>query len=180
MALILSHGKNGLWAISEGGIALAAPASAAEIQNAGNNTAFVRTEYSENAVSYFDDIVAAFSPDDLLSPLTRDGAINSARSITQKQLELARDTVIHTAVSTGLVPAAMPATNDGWGNGLLYTRNTVTVCGAAAGPNAFTLTSLAKIIRRRTRGLCPSRISRKRQHLLLYEKTHRSGDMSSG
>ena len=86
MAVILSHGKNGLWAISEGGIALAAPASAAEIQNAGNNTAFVRTEYSENAVNYFDDIVAAFSPDDLPSPLTRDGAINSARSITHADM----------------------------------------------------------------------------------------------
>ena len=142
VAVILSHGKNGLWAISEGGIALAAPASAAEIQNAGNNTAFVRTEYSENAVNYFDDIVVAFSPDDLLSPLTRDGAISSARSITQTQLELARDTQIHTAVSTGLVPVAFAAINDGWGNPLLYTRNTVTVCGAAAGPNAFTLTSL--------------------------------------
>ena len=89
----------------------------------------------------FDDIVVAFSPDDLLSPLTRDGAINSARSITQKQLELARDTVIHTAVSTGLVPVALAAINDGWGNALLYTRNTVTVCGAAAGSDAFTLTS---------------------------------------
>lgn len=142
VVVILSHGKNGLGAISEGGIALAAPASAPELQNAGNNTAFVRTDYSENAGNYFDDIVVAFSPDDLLSPLTRDGAINSARSVTQKQMELARDTVIHTAVSTGNVPVALTATNDGWGNGLLYTQNTVAICGAAAGANAFTLTSL--------------------------------------
>jgi prepilin-type N-terminal cleavage/methylation domain-containing protein len=142
VAVIVSHGKNGLGAISEGGIALDAPTSAQELQNAGNNTAFVRTDYSENAGNYFDDIVVAVSPDDLLSPLTRDGAINSARSVTQKQMELARDTVIHTAVSTGNVPPNMTATNDGWGNGLLYTPNTVAVCGAATPPNAFTLTSL--------------------------------------
>jgi prepilin-type N-terminal cleavage/methylation domain-containing protein len=142
VAVIVSHGKNGLGAISEGGIALDAPASPQELQNAGNNTAFVRTDYSENAANYFDDIVVAFSPDDLLSPLTRDGAINSARSISQQQIELARDTVIHTAVSTGNVPVAMTATNDGWGKVLLYTRNTAVVCGAAAGANAFTITSL--------------------------------------
>jgi prepilin-type N-terminal cleavage/methylation domain-containing protein len=142
VAVIQSHGKNGLGAISEGGIALAAPASPQELQNAGNNTAFVRADYSENAGNYFDDIVVALSPDDVLNPLTRDGAINSARSVTQKQMELARDTVIHTAVSTGNVPVAMTATNDGWGNALLYAPNTVAVCGAAAPPNAFTITSL--------------------------------------
>ena len=142
VAVIVSHGKNGFGAFSEGGVALAAPASAEEIQNAGNNTAFVRTDYSENPANYFDDIVVAFSPDDLLSPLTRDGAINSARSITQKQMELARDTQIHTAVSAGIVPGGMTPTNDGWGNGLLYTPNSVNVCGAPAGSSAFTITSL--------------------------------------
>ena len=142
VAVLVSHGKNGLGAISESGLALAAPASAEELQNAGNYTAFLRTDYSENPANYFDDIVLALSPDDLLSPLTRDGAINSARSITQKQMDLVRDTQIHTAVSTGIVPAGMTPTNDGWGNGLLYTQNNVNVCGAPAGANAFTITSL--------------------------------------
>ena len=142
VAVLVSHGKNGLGATSEGGLALTAPTSAEELQNAGNNTAFLRTDYSENPANYFDDIVLALSPDDLLSPLTRDGAINSARSITQKQMDLVRDTQIHTAVSTGIVPAGMTPTNDGWGNGLLYTQNNVNVCGAPAGANAFTITSL--------------------------------------
>ena len=142
VVVILSHGANRLGGFSETGAALAAPTSARELQNAGNNNAFVRSEYSTNDGNYFDDIVLVLSPDDLLGPPVKDGAIGSARAVTQKQLELSRDELVAKSVTAATVPPAMPAANDGWGNGLLYTLNNAPVCVPAVGLDAFTITSL--------------------------------------
>jgi prepilin-type N-terminal cleavage/methylation domain-containing protein len=138
VVVILSHGKNGVGAIGEDGTLLAAPTSAQEIQNAGNNNAFVRSDYSTVDANYFDDILLVLSPDDLLGPLVKDGAISSARAQSQKQMELSRDALIAQSVSSGLLPPPPLAVgNDGWGKALL----TASVCGAAAGATAFTITS---------------------------------------
>jgi type II secretory pathway pseudopilin PulG len=116
VVVILSHGKNGTGATAEDGTLLAAPTSAREIQNAGNNNAFVRSDYSTVDANYFDDILLALSPDDLLGPLVKDGAISSARAQTQKQMELSRDALIAQSVSSGILPPPPLAVgNDGWG-----------------------------------------------------------------
>ena len=80
VAVILSHGANRLGGFSETGAALAAPSSARELQNADNNNAFVRADYSTNVANYFDDIVRVLSPDDLLGPPIKDGAIRDAKA----------------------------------------------------------------------------------------------------
>jgi prepilin-type N-terminal cleavage/methylation domain-containing protein len=141
VVVIVSHGKNGLGGVGEDGTAFAAPTSAREIQNAGNNTAFVRADYSTVDANYFDDIVLAITPDDLLQPLVKDGALSSARANTQKQLELSRDALIAASVTSGNTPGAMTAATDGWGSGLVYARSVVAICGAAANLTAFTVTS---------------------------------------
>ena len=134
--------KNGGGAIGEDGTLLAAPTSAREIQNAGNNNAFVRSDYSTVDANYFDDILLALSPDDLLGPLVKDGAISSARAQTQKQMELSRDALIAQSVSSGILPPPPLAVgNDGWGKALVYAQVTASVCGAAAGATAFTIAS---------------------------------------
>ena len=141
VAVILSHGANGLGAFSETGTALAAATSAREVQNAGNNNAFVRSDYSTNDANYFDDIVLALRPDDLLGPLVKDGAISSARAVTQRQLEQIRDEFIAQILATGNIPAAPVAPNDVWGNALRFGMVAAAVCGPPAGRIAFTITS---------------------------------------
>lgn len=142
VAVILSHGANGLGAVSESGTVLAAATSAREIQNANPSSAFVRSDYSTADANYFDDILLAVSPDDVLGPLIKDGAISSARAVTQKQLERLRDELIAEIVSTGNVPAApAPPPNDVWGNALAYGMIPMAVCGPPAGRVAFTITS---------------------------------------
>ena len=142
VVVILSHGADRLGGFSETGAALAAPTSARELQNAGNCNAFVRADYLTNNGNYFDDILFVLSPDDVLGPLVKDGAISSARAVTQKQLELSRDELVAKSVTAGTVPLTMPAANDGCGNGLMYSGNNAAVCGAAAAVIGFTISSL--------------------------------------
>ncbi len=55
--VVLSHGPNGLGAISSGGAAVGAPTRANELENADNDTIFVSNGPIEVAGSEFDDVV---------------------------------------------------------------------------------------------------------------------------
>lgn len=82
--IIISHGGNGLGAYTRVGAEAARPTSNREIQNAiinatsnsvKTNLAFVNSDYSEVTTTYFDDIVMALSPAEVLAPLLAQGGV---------------------------------------------------------------------------------------------------------
>lgn len=142
IALVISHGPNAAGAYQSSGKPAPDPASAPEAQNADDDDAFVVRPYSERD-PVFDDQIIELPPDRLLAPLIRDGAIRSARAVTNEQFEVARDAVIAAIVNTaGAIPASSPAiVMDGWGSQLVYASNGSSICNTAAGTQAFSFRS---------------------------------------
>jgi hypothetical protein len=78
VAVVVSHGRNGLGAYTVGGTRNTMPAAADESSNLDADTAFVkRSVTTDDAASggAFDDIVLYLTPEDLLGPLFRDGTL---------------------------------------------------------------------------------------------------------
>ena len=83
--IIISHGRNGLGAYTGAGTAVGSlPTSAYELKNTIISTApstlktdvaFVNAAYSEGTSTYFDDIVMALTPADVLAPLLAQGGV---------------------------------------------------------------------------------------------------------
>jgi prepilin-type N-terminal cleavage/methylation domain-containing protein len=126
LVVLISHGENGFGAFTSTGGQVTAPTSAAEIENTNADVAFVK---GDPTAAGFDDVVFAWSPDDLLEPLARQGTVKSATATT---LETLRSSAI--AISNSMVngtvapnlyaipaasPVALPA--DAWGNAVVYT-----------------------------------------------------------
>ena len=155
VAVILSHGENGIGAYQASGTQIIPPAttSARELQNAapaGPLESFIQTNFSTKDASYFDDVVMALSPDDLLSPLTRTGALKSDRTIVNDKIARLKNALIGYLVSKGakdddycdflkassfLFPATLGFTNDAamdpWGNTIIYDPSKCAYSGAA-------------------------------------------------
>ena len=72
------------------------------------------SDYSTVDANYFDDILVALSPDDLLGSLVKDGAVSSTCAATQKQLELSRDTLTAQIITSGNIPAPPIAVANGF------------------------------------------------------------------
>jgi prepilin-type N-terminal cleavage/methylation domain-containing protein len=150
--ILISQGQNGAGAFVLGGGQLPAPTSAAEIENTDNNIAFLNTTQSANV---YDDIIYAWTPDDFLDPLARQGAIKSATTVTNDALRNTEAAIVNLMVnaataapSSSTIPAnaaalgllALP--NDGWGNALVYTAvGAGNVCAVPANGTVFTLKS---------------------------------------
>lgn len=90
---IISHGKNGLGTFTSKGTQNAPPAGTDELANVPNKTTwalptsstFYQREYTDNATAYgaygaFDDVAQFLNPNDLITPLTKDGALKSAEA----------------------------------------------------------------------------------------------------
>lgn len=160
---IISHGKNGFGAYLPSGSRAPLPTGANEQENTNADVNFVQADYSENATNPFDDIVAWLTPADLLSPLAKDGAIPSARSVTNDRYTLVRNTMVDYISRQPptppplrsipppplLMPTGVPATvlgipaiyaTDGWNQPFNYVQNLTSACTNATGP-AFTITS---------------------------------------
>jgi len=78
VAVVVSHGRNGLGAYTVGGTRNTMPAAADESSNLDADTAFVkRSVTTDDAASggAFDDLVMYLTPEDLLGPLFRDGTL---------------------------------------------------------------------------------------------------------
>ena len=143
VVVVMSHGENGFGAYTLTGTQLAAPTSPNETQNASVSEAFVKADYSNNAATAYDDVVLALSPDDLLGPLAQQGAVQSARAITNSQMQQFAATLSNYIIAHNgmLPPPPVPAPVDGWGSPLLYNPAVAKVCGAPPGATAFTLSS---------------------------------------
>jgi prepilin-type N-terminal cleavage/methylation domain-containing protein len=149
VVVLLSHGENGWGGYTSTGGQLPAPTDPLETENVDANVAFIK---GNPVASGYDDQVFAWAPDDLVEPLTRQGAIKSAAAVTTDTLRNSAAAVSNFMVnnvappSTYVVPLASPVAlpPDAWGNPLAYST-TVSgnqLCGLAAGTVVFTVKSL--------------------------------------
>ena len=144
IAIVLSHGPNAMGAFQQSGQQTNLPSSALELENTNSDEMFVLARYSEND-PVFDDTMLVLTPDMLLASLIRDGAIRSARAVTNDQLQALSDAAVAFVLNnSGTLPTAAPiALNDGWSTALTYTKNlaVTTVCGTADATVVFTIES---------------------------------------
>ena len=104
---IISHGKNGLGAVTSKGTQNAPPAGTDELANVPNKTTwalpasstFYQREYTDNATAYgaygaFDDVALTLNPNDLITPLVKDGALKSAEAQWAEQIAIINNTLI--------------------------------------------------------------------------------------
>ena len=154
--VIVSHGSNGLGAFTSKGYRNALPANGTdERQNAPDTsvnsppgwvapsliavvpptlpnpsiTALIIRDRTETPAP-FDDVVLAIRPNDLLSPIVKDGALKSAEALIQEQLATVRDVAIAQMLSNACnpVPVSTFTTNyspsglplDPWGSTIVY------------------------------------------------------------
>ena len=156
VVVLLSHGENGAGAfVATSGTALDAPTAAAELENTDADVAFVNSVTG----AAFDDSVFYWSPDDLIGPMSRDGAMKSAASLSQDALRVSEAAVTNHIVATSTPgppgTATAPATfslatigygppNDGWQQPIIYIKNMAVgdICSHATGTeSAFTVRS---------------------------------------
>lgn len=164
VAVIVSHGKNGLGAYTTKGTRNDQPAAgteertnapdAAAIPGVWNPPSTVPTVaptlpdpgiaviVSRDRTDTFDDIVLAIRPNDFLQPLIKDGALKSAEAQVQEGLIAVRDLAIAQLLGNSCTTAAMPAATrpiDPWGQTIDYSIVSAVPLAAstAAGVTAF-------------------------------------------
>lgn len=145
VAVIVSHGKNGLGAYTVKGTRNDQPAGGTEERiNAPDAAALpgpwappstvatvaptlpdpgTAVIVSRDRTDTFDDIVLAIRPNDLLQPLIKDGALKSAEAQVQEGLIAVRDIAIAQLLGNACNLAAMPAATrpiDPWGQAIEY------------------------------------------------------------
>jgi prepilin-type N-terminal cleavage/methylation domain-containing protein len=129
IVLVLSHGPNGAGAFLESGSQATLPTSARELENTNADISFVLSSASD-----FDDVLLALAPDALLAPLIRDGAIRSARAITNDNLREIHDALVGAILNdpAGTIPTAWATGTDGWNNAPTYVKvaAATSVCAA--------------------------------------------------
>ncbi len=149
VVVLISHGKNGNGAITVKGTALNAgdadsceqaniPAAVAQPPNWNDaqiaayatmlpprvtTTLFVG---KFSTCSVIDDVVMVLRPNDLLTPLIKDGALKSTEALVQEQLANARDIAINNMLSDACTPVATGSLSglptDPWGATINYAR----------------------------------------------------------
>lgn len=125
VAVIVSHGKNGLGAFTPSGTRLPMPASADELANTDDDGAFVRRDQTEGGPNHFDDLLLALTANDLLDQLTKNGTVKDARAVLNATFDAMIGGTIAATVSaptTGVSPnrcyyVALPSGSffDPWG-----------------------------------------------------------------
>ena len=179
VVVLISHGKNGNGAITVKGTALNAvdadsceqaniPAAVAQPPNWNDAQAaayatmlpptVTTTLYvgKSSTCSVIDDVVMVLRPNDLLTPIIKDGALKSPEALIQEQLATVRDTAIAQMLANNCTPVTSPLQSytpptDPWGSAIVYTRaNSVSQLTATtptplttpkSTDNAFSITS---------------------------------------
>lgn len=147
-AFIVSHGKNGLGALTTKGTSNVSPAPGAdELANVPVSAtwvapaAFYQRGYTDVDVptyGAFDDVALTLNPNDLITPLVKDGALKSAESQWSEQVANIKSAVIGHMFSPSNTGSCDPPTSsefatlltqnsipsaDPWGGSITYSRN---------------------------------------------------------
>ncbi len=126
VAVVLSHGRNGLGAWTTQGTRNVLPdAGTDERANADASGAFIQREISDtNVPTYgpFDDLVAYITSSDLIASLVKDGTVRTAEGETNYQMGLISDEAIGAFVKdcAGTVAPPPTARTDGWGQPIRF------------------------------------------------------------
>lgn len=157
VAVIVSHGKNGLGAFTPSGTRLPMPASADELANTDDDGAFVRRDQTEGGPNHFDDLLLAMTPNDLMDQLTRNGTVKDARAVLNSTFDaMIGGTIAATASAptTGMSPnrcyyVALPSGSffDPWGGQIPTQASAILtpqICASPPTPTTIT-TSIALI-----------------------------------
>ncbi len=148
--VLVSHGKNGEGAYASKGTRIAyPPTSADEVSNtpavAATPAAWpapplfvpIISLVKRDATDTFDDVVLVLKPNDLITPLIKDGSQKSAAAVTADQLLVARDAAITQLLGAACIPpSAISAIPDGWGTAINYLRSPSYVQLTSTGPAA--------------------------------------------
>ena len=156
VALVISHGKNGLGAYNIKGTRSTLPGGADEADNTDTNgdRDFFEREYNDNATATggpFDDLVMYLSADDLIAPLQREGTFDRPVAIVNQQLADIRDAIVGsmmggcaTPVNMGALGLPASTTQDPWGTNIDYNRTLNSLTGQAAADEALRVRSFGE------------------------------------
>lgn len=125
---VVSHGKNGLGAFTTKGSQNVMPLVANALfvdegENANGDAVYIQRDTNNDPAAnggVYDDVVMMLTPDDLISPLAKEGTMKSAMAQAMEDLETLKFQVIElkrVAVNAGTCVStiAVPALNDPWG-----------------------------------------------------------------
>jgi type II secretory pathway pseudopilin PulG len=158
VAVIISHGANGLGAYTSGGQRIDVPTTADESENTDVDGAFVDKDFTESQANPFDDITLALDAGDILSPLIKTGAIKDYRAEIESDFGVIIGSVATDALDnrSGIIPGlrsypipstlaslGLSAANtiDPWGVAYIYSRATSSISNSTGNNTAFTITS---------------------------------------
>ncbi len=148
VAVVISHGDNGLGAYLTTGSRKALPGGTDEAENTDGDPNIVIKDSSNNTANPFDDIVLALSPNELLGPLQVNGNVKYPQAIVANQLQTITGLIVSEALRNrsadpagsrtyplttpgsspnylvNLSATALPTnlTIDPWGSSLVYER----------------------------------------------------------
>lgn len=149
VAILASHGPNGLGAWTVKGTRNVLPTSgtdeAENADNGANTTFMVREPTTTDIPVYgaFDDKVFYLKASELVATLIKDGSIRSAESESRKVLTDSTDAIIGASINSATPPATYAMPTDGWGTPLVYSRTvTSQILTNTVSGTAFTVTSL--------------------------------------
>lgn len=105
VAVVISHGRNGLGAYTTRGTRITLPTAADELENTNGtaNTTYVRRTRTESETAtggVFDDYVMYVSADDLLGPLVKEGSIKWANVQVEEDLLKIKNAIFGYIVAT--------------------------------------------------------------------------------
>ena len=131
---LISSGINGYGSYTIKGTQQSAPPSADEASNAIapsslplaslTLTNLFQREFTDKDAGYgaFDDVVLWLSPNDLLTPLIKDGSMKSAEAQWAEQFNNIKNTIVAEILTstTCLISLSIPAQNDPWGGNVTF------------------------------------------------------------
>jgi type II secretory pathway pseudopilin PulG len=140
VAVLISHGKNGLGAWTALGTRNLLPdVGTDERANADATGIFVQRDIADVNAGYgaFDDIVTFVRATDLIAPLVKDGTVRSAEGETNYQIGVASDeaTARYISSSDSTLPPSLTSRKDGWGKGLAYFACAATITSTTPADN---------------------------------------------
>lgn len=164
VAVIVSHGANGLGAWTREGTRNAGPVRCEEAHNALSASAgctLVANTFYRGERQDVDDVVSYLVAGEAIQQLARQGVLKTAPGRMAEDMQAALDTAVGTVVSSGscgVYTIALPATIDPWGHA--YTGDTVNT----SNPVAYQISSAgcptcSPAVAATTRSISPTRLN---------------------